>query len=157
MLEHSWKSNLEPKETTTMTRIGTRLAGAALLAGLSLCWTMAATAADNDISFKKRGDEEKRFVGTVGKAIVKAAHTTAKKIELVKYEYTKPKADRTHLTIKMEFRGAVSNKRYLADIVVKIDSSNKDAWEVLNIEYSDNDNVPHNEKKIQELIKQMNK
>lgn len=151
------KSNLEPKEITIMTRIGTRLAGAALLAGLSLCWTMAAVAAENDISFKRRGDEEKRFVGNVGKAIVKAAHTTAKKIELVKYEYTKPKADRTHLTIKMEFRGAVSNKRYVADILVKIDSSNKDAWEVLNIDYTDNNNIPHSEKKVQALIKKFNK
>jgi len=140
-----------------MTRIGTRLAGAALLAALSLCWTMTAWAADENISIKKRGDEEKRFVATVGTAIIKAAHKTAKKIDLLKHEYTKPKAGRTELAIKMEFHGAASGKRYVADIVVKIDSSNKDAWEVLNIEYADNDSVPHNEKKIQELIKQMNK
>lgn len=140
-----------------MTRIGTRLAGAALLAGLSLGWAMAAGAAGDDISFKKRGDEEKRFVAAVGTAIVKAAHKTARKVELVKHEYAKPRANRTELTIKMEYRGAVSGKRYVADVVVKIDTSNKDAWEVLNIEYSDNNNVPHNEKKIQELIKQLNK
>jgi hypothetical protein len=139
-----------------MTRIRTRLAGAALLAGLSLCWTMAALAADNDISFKKRGNEEKRFVSTVGTAIVKAAHKTARKVELLKHEYTKPRANRTELTMRMEYHGAVSGKRYVADIVVKIDSSNKDAWEVLNIDYSDNNTVPHNEKKIQELIKKMN-
>ncbi|HEY7308601.1 MAG TPA: hypothetical protein VH643_04475 [Gemmataceae bacterium] len=140
-----------------MTRIGTRLAGAALLAGLSLCGALTAATADSDISFKKRGDEEKRFVAAVGTAIVKAAHKTAKKIELVKHEYSKPKANRTELTIKMEYHGAVSGKRYVADIVVKIDSSNKDAWEVLNIDYADNNTVPYNEKKIQELIKQMNK
>src|SRR5215469_15632040 len=140
-----------------MTRIGTRLAGAALLAGLSLCGTLAAVAANNDISFKKRGDEEKRFVAAVGTAIVKAAHKTAKKIELVKHEYSRPKTNRTELTIKMEYHGAVSGKRYVADIVVKIDSSNKAAWEVLNIDYADNNTVPYNEKKIQELIKQMNK
>ena len=45
----------------------------------------------------------------------------------------------------------------MADIVVKIDSSNKDAWEVLNIVYADNNSVAYKEKKIQELIKQMNK
>jgi hypothetical protein len=133
-----------------------RLTSAAVLAGLFVCSTLLA-AADEDISFKRRGDEEKRFVRTVGTAIIKAAHKTSKKIELVKHEYTKPKANRTDLTMKMEYHGAVSGKRYVADIVVKIDSSNKDAWEVLNIEYSDNNNVPFNEKKIQELIKQMNK
>jgi hypothetical protein len=141
-----------------MTRIGTRWAGAALLVGLSLCWTMAAGAADDNISFKKRGNEEKRFVSSVGTAIVKAAHKTARKIELIKYEYNQPRANRTELAVRMEYRGAVSGKRYVADIVVKIDSSNKDAWEALNIDYADtNTAVPHNEKKIQELIKQMNK
>jgi hypothetical protein len=140
-----------------MKRIGTCLAGAALLAGLSLCGTRTVGAADDAISFKKRGDEEKRFVTAVGTAIVKAAHKTAKSIELVKYEYTKPKANRTELVLKMEYHGAASGKRYVADIAVKIDSSNKDAWEVLNIDYADNNSVPHSEKKIQELIKQMNK
>jgi hypothetical protein len=141
-----------------MTRIGTRPASAVLLAALSLVWTMTAGAADEDtISFKKRGNEEKRFVANVGTAIIKAAHKTAKKIDLLKHEYTKPKAGRTELAIKMEFHGAATCRRYVANMVVKIDSSNKDAWEVLNIEYTDNDSVPYNEKKIQELIKQMNK
>jgi hypothetical protein len=140
-----------------MTRTGTRLAGAAVLAALTLGWALTAGAADADISFKRRGDEEKRFVTAAGTAVVKAAHRTAKKIELVKYEYAKPRENRTELTIKMEYHGAVSGKRYVADIVVKIDSSNKDAWEVLNIEYADNNNVPYNEKRIQELIKELNK
>ena len=138
-----------------MMRMWTRLTGAAVVVGLICGATMAAAA--DDISFKKRGDEEKRFVRTVGTAIVKAAHKSAKNIELVKYEYTKPKANRTDLSIKMEYHGAVSDKRYVADIVVKIDSSNKDAWEVLNIEYTDNNNIRHNIQKIQDLIKEMNK
>jgi hypothetical protein len=146
------------KESAAMTRIGTRLAGTALLAGLSLGWTLMAFAAEPDISFKKRGNEEKRFVSAVGEAIVKAAHGTAKKIALKKYEYKNPRAGRTELTIKMEYHGKVTDKRYLADIVVKIDSSNKDAWEVLNIEYADtNTGIKHNERKIQELIKKLNK
>jgi hypothetical protein len=51
-----------------MIRIGTRLAGAALLAGM---FYGAAMAASGEISFKKRGDEEKQFVSKVGTAIVK--------------------------------------------------------------------------------------
>jgi hypothetical protein len=57
-----------------MTRIGTRRAGTALLVGLSLCWALAVQAADDNISFKKRGDEEKRCVTSVGTAIVNASH-----------------------------------------------------------------------------------
>jgi hypothetical protein len=138
-------------------RIGTCLAGTALLAGLLLGGTMTVRAADENISFRKRGDEEKRFVASVGTAVVKAAHKTGRKIELLKYEYARPKPNRTNLVLKMEYHGAATGKRYVADIVIKIDSSNKDAWEVLNIDYSDNNSVPYNEKKIQELIKQMNR
>jgi hypothetical protein len=137
--------------------IKTGLTGTALLFGFLLSAPLSAAADDDNISFKRRGDEEKRFVRAVGTAIVKAAHKTAKKIDLDKHEYTKPKANRTELHIKMEYHGAVSDKRYVAEIVVKIDSSNKDAWEVLNIDYSDNNNIRHNAQKIQDLIKQLNK
>src|SRR5690242_14124518 len=114
-----------PQGDATMTRIGRRLAGAALLAALSLCWAgdSAVWAAEDTVSFKKRGDEEKRFVTAVGEAVVKAAHMTAKKIALLKYEYNRPKAGRTELSIKMEYHGVATNKRYVADIVVKIDST----------------------------------
>jgi hypothetical protein len=131
------------------------LVGVAVLAGLLVSAALAA--ADDNISFKKRGDEEKRFVRAVGTAVVKAAHKTGKKIDLIKYEYTHPRANRTHLNVKMEYHGAVSDKRYVADITIKIDSTNKDAWEVLNIEYSDNNNIKYNAQKIQDLIKEMNK
>lgn len=131
-------------------------AGLALLAGLTV--TALARPGDEELSFKHRGSEEKRFVTDVGEAIIKAAHGTAKKIALIKYEYTNPKPNRTELVLKMEYHGAATDKRYLADIVVKIDSTNKDAWEVLNIDYADtNAVIKHNEKKVQELIKRFNK
>ncbi len=119
---------------------------------------LAGTArAADELSFKKRGDVEKQFVARVGEAVIHAAHMTGKKIALIEYKYTNPKPNRTELAIKMEFYGIVTGKRYVADIVVKIDSSNKDAWEVLNIEYSDTDNIKANAQKIQELIKELNK
>jgi hypothetical protein len=128
-----------------------------VLAGAAVLAAAAAAYADDDLSFRRRGDEEKRFVGRVAEAVVKAAHKTAKKVDLIKYEYTHPKPNRTDLTMKVGYHGAVTNKQYTADVVVKIDSTNKDAWEVLNIEYTDNNNVPFNEKKVQELIRQLNR
>ena len=136
-----------------MSRLAKRvmlLAGAALLLA-------AGARADEDVSFKRRGDAEKRFVTAAGAAVVKAAHPTAKKIDLVEYKYTTPKPNRTDLAVKMEYHGKATNKRYVANIVVKIDSSNKDAWEVLNIDYSDSNNVPCSAKRVQELIKTFNK
>jgi hypothetical protein len=137
-----------------MTRI---IRGTTWAAGLALLLA-GSVRADDGISFKKRGDGEKDFVARVGEAIIKAAHGTGKKIALLKYEFSEPKANRKELTIKMEYYGIVTGKRYVADIVVKIDVTNKDAWEVLNIEYADtNTGISANVKKIQELIKEMNK
>jgi hypothetical protein len=131
---------------------------AALLAVLLLAWSGSARAEGEDISFKKRGDNEKNFIKAVGTAIIKAAHHTAKKIDLLEYKYSEPKPGRKDLAIKMEYHGAVTNKRYVADIVVKLDATNKDSWEVLNIDYADtNAGVKHNENKIQDLIKELNK
>jgi hypothetical protein len=57
----------------------------------------------------------------------------------------------------MAYYGVATKKRYVADIVVKIDSTDKEAWEVLNIDYSDNNNIRYNAKNVQELIKKLNK
>jgi hypothetical protein len=135
----------------------TRIA-AGLLILLSSTAASAFPAPDDELSFKKRGDEEKRWVAHVGEAIVKAAHSNAKKIDLVKYEITEPKLNRKELTIKLEYSGLVTGKKYLADVTVKIDSSDKAAWEVLNIDYSDNNSViKYDSKRLQELIKKFNK
>jgi hypothetical protein len=129
---------------------------------VAACACLAAGAAcganPEDVSFRHRGDNEKNFVRAVGTAIIKAAHTTAKKIDLIDYKYSEPKPGRKDLRIDMDYHGVATNKRYVANIVVKLDVTNKDAWEVLNIEYSDNNvGIKHNERKVQELIKRLNR
>jgi len=131
------------------TRVLLLLCASIVLAGL-------ARAADVP-SFKKRGGDDKQFANQVAEAVIKAAHGTAKNIVVKESKFTNPKANRTDLAMKVEYHGAVTNKAYLADVVVKIDSTNKEAWEVLNIDYSDNNNVPYNEKKIQALVRQLNR
>jgi hypothetical protein len=135
----------------------------ALILGLALLAGGAVRAADDDDvpSFKKRGDNEKAFVEKVGTAIVKAART-ASKIEMdaeKKYEFVDPKKDRKDLKIFMTYVGAVTKKKYNAQIVVKIDASDKEKWEVLNIEYKD-DSISltkPNTTRIQELVKKFNR
>jgi len=130
-----------------------------VFAGLALLCGGFVRADDESISFKKRGDAEKMFVMKVGTAIVKAARFKPQKVELEKFDFTNPKTGRKHLNIKMNYSGLVSRRKYVADIVVIIDSTNKDSWEVLNIRYTDsNPNITGpSEKKIQELIKVLNK
>src|SRR5262245_48091220 len=97
----------------------------------ALLASTTALAGDDVPSFKKRGDVEKKFVAKVGTAIVKAARFKPQKVELDTYEYkhNMPKAGRTELTIKMIYYGLATKKKYLADIKVLIDSSDKNSWE----------------------------
>ena len=111
-------------------------------------------------SFKSdKGRETKEFVTKVGTVVVRAARSKPTKIELEKYEYTKVKAGRTELKLKMIYHGLVTKKKYTADILVKLDSSDAGKWEVLNITYKDNNpNVlKANIKNVQELIPKFNK
>lgn len=110
-------------------------------------------------SFKKRNSEEKTFIAELGKAVIKAVHPTAQKIVMIKYEIVKvkDKENRSEINLKMEYFGVVSNKKYIGDAVIKVDTSSKDGWEALNIDYVDNNNLPLNRKNLQELIKSLNR
>jgi hypothetical protein len=127
----------------------------ALLAGSTVL------AGDDIPTFKKRGDMEKKFVASVGAAIVKAARTKPQKIDMESYEYkhNTPRAGRTELNIKMIYHGLATKKKYTADIKVLLDTSDKERWEVLNIKYTDTNPslLSPSEKKIQELVKTLNR
>lgn len=114
---------------------------------------------DDMPSFKKRNSEEKTFMAELGKAVIKAVHPTAQKIVMVKYEIlkVKDKENRSEINLKMEYFGVVSNKKYIGDAVIKVDTSSKEGWEALNIDYVDNNNLPINRKNLQELIKSLNR
>ncbi len=114
---------------------------------------------DDMPSFKKRNSEEKTFMAELGKAVIKAVHPTAQKIVMIKYEVVKvkDKENRSEINLKMEYFGVVSNKKYIGDAVIKVDTSSKEGWEALNIDYVDNNNLPLNRKNLQELIKSLNR
>ena len=127
-----------------------------LLGGLLLPSGMRAAEVPN---FKKIGDLEKKFVSEVCVAIIKAARPSAKHPSLHRYEYMDPKANRKELHIKGKFSGVVSGSEYTADIVVHIDSKDKQSWEVLRIDYEDNSKNLFggpNRKNLDHLIKKFN-
>jgi len=139
------------------------IAALTCLAGLAV----SSTARAEDIvapSFKTSTDKEtKEFVTKVGTAIVKAARSRPERIELDRYEYSKPKTGRHELLIKMTYTGYFVKrvgKKYTATIKVKIDSADRDRWEVLGIEYTDSNKVSlrsPNAKKIRTLIPKFNR
>jgi hypothetical protein len=142
-----------------------KLAGAVVLAGLVL---VAGTARGEDVvapSFKNSKDKDtKDFVTRVGTVIVKAARSRPQEIELDRYEYNKTNPGRRELVIRMTYTGKVSKllkkKKYTATIKVKIDSSDNDSWEVLSIDYKDDNSLSllsPSEKKVRKLIPQFNR
>jgi len=133
----------------------------ALLAGLALLATAPAARADDEPSFKKRGEKEKEWVSDVGTAIVKAARTGPTKIELDSYkiEDVKDKKNRKDLKITMNWKGGITRKAFQSNIVVHIDTTNDKEWEVLNVDYKD-DSISigsPRQQEIQELIKKFNR
>jgi len=136
--------------TTTMNQRG--------ILGLvfALAVLVPAAFADGVPTFKSRKEQEKKFVSEACEAILKAAHFTSKERALEKYEFEEVRKGRAKLIMRGSFKGAVSRKQYFADIVVHLDTLGPDRWEVLRIEYSDNDNVPYNRRKVDELIKKFN-
>jgi hypothetical protein len=117
------------------------------------------TAADDDIpNINKRGDDEKAFVEKLGTAVVKQARTSIKNTTDVTYEKKTPKDGRTDFHIKAGYKGGVIGTKYTATIVVHVDTSNKDKWEVLRIEYDDNNKSPikFNRKNVDEMVKKLN-
>lgn len=126
--------------------------------GLMLDTATAEAGKEEVPSFKKRGKDEKEFVSEVGAAIVKAARSAPKDVMLESYEYEDVKGKRKDLKIKMSYKGGLTNKKFFADIVIKLDATNPEAMEVLNIDYKDN-NISlgsPNVNKIQKLIEKFN-
>ncbi len=118
----------------------------------------AVRAAEDTVpSFKSRGDMEKKFVASVAKAILKAAHPTGLEPTMEKYAYEEVKKGRTKLTIQGTYKGAATRKVYKAEIIVHLDTADKDSWEVLRIEFNDNNNIPYSRKRVDDLIKQLNR
>ena len=131
------------------------LCGAILLSG---------SARADTPNFNKRGSndkEEKAFVEAVAQTIVKAARSSVTEKDITLQEYKlkeEAKEGRMNLTITATYKGAVTKTRYTADIVVHLDTSTKDKWEVLRIAYTDNNQspVPFSRKEIEALVKKFN-
>jgi hypothetical protein len=112
-------------------------------------------------NFNKRGSgagEEKSFVEGVAQTVVKEARTSAKDITLQEHKYKDVKEGRKELHLSAGYKGAVTRTQYTADIVVHLDTSTRDKWEVQRIEYQDNNESPvsWNRKNVEALVGKFN-
>jgi hypothetical protein len=112
-------------------------------------------------NFNKRGTgekEEKAFVEKVAQTIVGEARTSAKEITLKEHKFVEPKSGRKQLRMSVGYKGALTSTRYTADVTVELDTSVPDKWEVLRIDYTDNNKniVGWNRKNVEALVKKFN-
>ena len=68
------------------------------------------------------------------------------------------KEGRMNLTLTAGYKGAITKTKYTADIVVHLDTSTKDKWEVLRIEYKDDNESPvkFSSKNVEALVNKFN-
>jgi hypothetical protein len=112
-------------------------------------------------SFNKRGSgekEEKAFVEKVAQAIVDEARSSAKDVTLQEYKFSEAKAGRKELKMSVGYKGAVTSTKYTADITVHLDTSTPDKWEVMRIDYTDNNKSPvgFSRAKVDAMVKKFN-
>jgi hypothetical protein len=124
---------------------------------LALLLSPLARAADEEVpNINKRGSDEKAFAEKLATAIVKNARTTVKTATLDSVEKKTPKEGRTEFHIKAGYKGGIVGTKYTADIVVLVDTSDKDKWEVVRIDYSDNNKLAFNRKNVESLVPKLN-
>lgn len=113
----------------------------ALLSAAVVCLALVAQtarAADDEVpTFKKRDSVDKAFLEKVGEATVKAIRSKPAKLELESHKVTDPKPNRKVIDLKMIYYGAVTGKKFTSDIKITVDPTEKEKWEVLEIDYKD--------------------
>jgi hypothetical protein len=53
-----------------------------------------------------------------------------------------PKPNRLVIELKMTWHGAVTRSKFTSDVKLTLDTAEKDAWEVLDVEYKDDNVMP---------------
>ncbi len=106
-----------------------------------------------------RGSDEEEFLGKMAEAIVSAARPSVRtaSVELKDWKKSILKGNRIDYHIVARFKG-ITKKDHTATIVMRIDTTNKDDWEILRIEYKDTSRnfLGFNRKNLDKLIDKLN-
>jgi len=126
------------------------------LSAFALLALVAPSARAQDLDVNKRGTDEKAWAEKVGVEMVKAAQKATKAHTLQKFEKKNIKAGRDEWTIEMGWKGGITGTKYSSEIVLQVDTENKDKFEVLRVDYKDNSKVAHSRKNVENLLPKLN-
>jgi len=116
----------------------------------------APAARAQELDINKRGSDDKAWAEKVGIEFVKAAQKATKAHELKKFEKKNIKAGRDEWHIEMGWKGGITGTKYTSELVLQVDTENKDKFEVLRVDYKDNSKVAHSRKGVENLVPKLN-
>lgn len=125
---------------------------------LALCVVFAGD--DDSIpAFKRKKAEDIGFFNQVGLAVARAAHPTGVQPEVVGIEVLDEPAEGSGklLEMRLRYRGKITGRIYHANARMKVDSSDDRAWQVLAVDYRDDNSIPPNRPALEALIRQFNR
>jgi len=128
-----------------------------LFGGLAILCLVAASARGEDAPNINKRDNEKALVKSIAETVVKTARK-AKDITVQDYKFKDAGEGKKDLVIEAGYKGIVLKTKYTANIVVQLNTANKDKWTVTNIKYSDNNKnkLTLSEQKIEALVAKFN-
>lgn len=137
----------------------TTTTAAALSLGLAFAFT--ALAADDDPpSFRKSKDRTgKEFAAAVFETIIKGVRSVPLDVKFEKHKYTTTQKGRTDLELVGTYKGKISRQTFTATITLRIDTTDSTVWEVLSIDYKDNNRITGRpkQKSIDQMILRLNR
>jgi cobalt-zinc-cadmium efflux system membrane fusion protein len=112
--------------------------------------------------FNKRGstdNEKAALAADVARTVVRAARPSARKITLQSYAFKEGEKGRTDLVLSAGYEGRAPGVGRTADITVHLDTRTADKWEVLKIDYRDDDKGPlkFDRKRVAALVDRFNR
>ena len=122
----------------------TGIFGAGLIAALSLAAPAARAGAPADSVFNdlRAKYSDKKLAVVLGNRVLAAARPRSSAgAKVLDYSVVPDPAGRTvTYDVKLRYKGADTGKVYVADVVVVCDTRNPRAWEVVAVEFRDEDN-----------------
>lgn len=97
----------------------------------------AAAAPAADLNINNRGDE-KKFIESLVTDAIKVARGSPKDPAYVSHTADTTTKDRLKWKIIGTYKGSLTGKVFECELLVSIDTANPKKWEVLSLEYTDN-------------------
>ncbi len=101
---------------------------------------------------------QKKLAAKLALEITLSAHSSGVDPDLLKFSFPSAPKGHIHLRLEVEYFGQLAKKRYIASILIDVNTSDSDTWVVDRISFNDSTNkIPANQHKIGGVRRNLNK